>query len=199
MRDTARPSKSDVRRRMTRAGRSVAQGFQKSWAFTGDHPLQMEKTCGLQGRGVPANPRRNQTAGSAAEISQWCWRPLPEVPTETQRSTAGAGPVFPDGRWSCWRQAARDANAKPVLTMPSRRSSKSSAPGPAKDQSPQKGACQRHEKAMGEMRPCWCCEKSGRLLLGGLGRLTSTARTGEAIESDRRGECPAGANCKRLR
>ncbi len=45
-----------------------------------------------------------------------------------------------------WRQAAQDANAKPVLTMAEQKEArKAPRPGPARDQSPQKGAAAQGE------------------------------------------------------
>lgn len=89
--------------------------------------------------------------------------------------------LFPE-QVSRWRQAAQDANAKPVLTMAEQKAREAPRPGPAGDQGSQEGAAAQGEGHGGDGRLAGAAKKVGGLLLGGRGRLTSASHRRKVIE-----------------
>jgi Skp family chaperone for outer membrane proteins len=61
-----------------------------------------------------------------------------------------------------WRQAAQDANEKPVLTLKEQKELEKLRAQDQREIKALKKELQRKEKAMAEMAPYWCCEKSGK-------------------------------------
>jgi hypothetical protein len=108
-----------------------------------------------------------QTAGlNATELSAYC------------RDRC----LFPE-QVSRWRQAAQDANAKPVLTMAEQKELEKLSAQDQREIKALKKELQRKEKALAEAAALLVLRhKVGGLLLGGRGRLTSAAHRQKVIE-----------------
>ena len=106
--------KADVRRRMSPPHRQSVAQISAGAGHSRGHPLQLEEGLAVQGEVVPASQKDPEgwgaadkftvvleTAGlNATELSAYC-RERGLFPEQVDR----------------WRQAAQDANEKPVLTM----------------------------------------------------------------------------------
>lgn len=156
MRRYSNAVKADVRRRMSPHRQSVAQisaelgihivtlyNWRKAWRLQEEVVRAFEKDPD----GWSAADKFTvvlETAGlNATELSAYC-RERRLYQEQMER----------------WRQAAQDANDKPVLTL---KEQKELEKLPAQDQREIKAIkkeLQHKEKAMAEMaRPCWCCKK----------------------------------------
>jgi len=165
MRGYSEAVKADVRRRMSRrTGRAVPR-ISEELGIHSDHPLQIgRKTGGLQGEVVPASEKEPNGWSRCRQVSRGAGDRWPEC-TELKRPTAGSGACFPS-RWSVWRQAGQDANAKPVLDdgRAEKEARKARAQEAARDKALKK-SCSARERPWRKMAAFWCCEKVGGLLL----------------------------------
>ncbi len=179
MRGYSEAVKADVRRRMSPPHRQSVARISEELGIHVITLYKWRKTWRLQGEVVPASEKEPngwsaadkftvvlETAGlNATELSAYC-RERGLFPEQVER----------------WRQAAQDANAKPVLTMAEQKELEKLRAQDQREIKALKRSCSARRRPWRRWRPCWCCEKVGGLLLGGRGRLTSTAHRREAIE-----------------
>jgi len=134
MRGYSEAVKADVRRRMSPPQRESVADIRGAWQSR-DHPLQVAQVLAASGGTADKFAVVLETAGLyATELSAYC----------RERG------LFPE-QMSHWRQAAQDANAKPVLTMAEQKDLEKLRVQDQREIKAFKKELQCKEKAMAEM------------------------------------------------
>ena len=186
MRRYSEAVKADVRRRMSPPHRQSVARISEELGIHVITLYKWRKTWRLQGEVVPASEKEPEgwsaadkftvvleTAGlNATELSAYC----------RERG------LFPE-QVSRWRQAAQDANAKPVLTMAEQKELERLRAQTSARSRPSRRSCSARRRPWRKQRPCWSCEKTGMPSARRPRKADERRAPAEGDRANRRGEC----------
>ena len=186
MRRYSEAVKADVRRRMSPPHRQSVAPISEELGIHVNTLYKWRKTWRLQGEVVPASEKDPdgwsaadkftvvlETAGlNATELSAYC-RERGLFPEQVER----------------WRQAAQDANAKPVLTMAEQKELEKLRAQDQREIKALKKELQRKEKAMAEMAALLVLRKSGKPSARRTRKADQCRAPAQGDRADQRGEC----------
>jgi transposase len=148
MRRYSEAVKADVRRRMSPPHRQSVARISEELGIHVVTLYNWRKAWRLQGEVVPASEKEPEGWSACRQVHGGAGERWPEC-HRTQRLLPGAG-LFPE-QVERWRQAAQDANAKPVLTMAEQKELEKLRAQDQREIKALKKELQRKEKAMAEM------------------------------------------------